>query len=299
MPVLAALYRSPEENRKRGHRHKTACDLMRQLLYVLLRWFPQRKFVFSGDGGFGTPPLARFAARQARLALVSKFYQAANFHHPRPQRKAGTQDRPRIQGHKQASPEAIVAQTRGRQRLNVSWYGGGRRQVALVTGTGHWDKSGAGLVPVRWVFVEDLTGTHRDEYLFTTDTQLTPREIIEADTGRWAIEVMFEEVREHVGLETTRGRCAQTILRAEPCLFGLSPLMALGFSELPEHDCREPAVTWTGSIKQTLTYSHAITLVRRHLWRNGVMESPHHATAFQKLTPTEKQATLTPLTQAM
>ncbi len=299
LPVMVALYRSPEENRKRGHRHKTTCDLMRQLLCVLLRWFPQRKFVFSGDGGFGTHPLARFASRQPRLALVSKFYKDANLHHPPPQRKAGMQGRPRIKGGKQSSPEAIVTQTRRRQRLNVSWYGGGRRQVAIVTGTGHWYKSGAGLVPVRWVFFEDLTGTHRDEYLFTTDVQLTPRQIIEAYTGRWAIEVMFEEVREHVGLETTRGRCAQTILRAEPCLFGLYTLIALWFSELPEHERRAPAVTWTGSVKQTLTYSDAITLVRRHIWRNWVLESPRHATAFQKLTPKEKQSILTLLTQAM
>jgi hypothetical protein len=40
LPVLCALYQSPEENKKRGHRHKTPCDLMRQLLCVLLRWFP-------------------------------------------------------------------------------------------------------------------------------------------------------------------------------------------------------------------------------------------------------------------
>ncbi len=105
---------------------------------------------------------------------------------------------------------------------------------AVVTGTAHWYKSGAGLVPVRWVVVEDRTGTHRDEYFFTTDITLTPHQIIEAYTGRWAIEVKFEEVREHVGLETTRGRCAHTILHAEPCLFGLDTLVALWFAELPE-----------------------------------------------------------------
>src|SRR6185437_15235915 len=116
---------------------------------------------------------------------------------------------------------------------------------------------------VRWVFVEDLTGTHRDEYFFTTDATLTPKQIIEAYTGRWAIEVMFEEVREHLGLESTRGRCAQTILRAEPCLFGLYTLAALWFSELPESERRKPVVAWMGSAKQAPTFSDAITLVRR------------------------------------
>jgi hypothetical protein len=205
---------------------------MRQLLCVFLRWFPERKFVFAGDGGYGTHALARFASRQPRLTLVSKFYKDANLHDLPPQRKAGTNGRPPIKGRKRSAPETVVAKTR-RQRLSVAWYGGGRRQVAVVTGTGHWYKGGNGLVPVRWVFVEDLTGTHRDEYFFTTDVTLMPKQIIETYTSRWAIEVTFEEVREHVGLETTRGRRARTILRAEPCLFGLYTLVALWFSETP------------------------------------------------------------------
>ena len=47
-------------------RHKTPTDLMRQLLCVMLRWFPARKFVFSGDGGYGTHALTRFAHRHRK-----------------------------------------------------------------------------------------------------------------------------------------------------------------------------------------------------------------------------------------
>jgi hypothetical protein len=48
---------------------------MRQLLAVMIRWFPQRIFVFAGDGGFGTHELSRFAHRHgSRLTLVSRFY---------------------------------------------------------------------------------------------------------------------------------------------------------------------------------------------------------------------------------
>ncbi len=299
LPVLCALYRSPEVDRKEGRRHKTPCDLMRQLLCVLLRWFPRRKFLFAGDGGYGTHTLARFASRQPRLTLVSKFYKAANLYDPPPRRQPGTRGRPRGKGRKRRSPEAVVAQTSRRQPLDVSWYGGGRRDVAVVTGTGHWYKSGRGLVPVRWVFVEDRTGTHRDEYFFTTDITLTPHQIIAAYTGRWAIEVTFEEVREHVGLETTRGRCAHTILRAEPCLFGLYTLVALWFAELPEKERKEPVVTWTGSAKPTLTFSDAITLVRRQIWHNWVLESPRHSNAFHKLTTQQKRTLLELLTQAL
>ena len=40
LPILVALYRSEEWNEQHGRRHKTPSELMRQLLAVLLRWFP-------------------------------------------------------------------------------------------------------------------------------------------------------------------------------------------------------------------------------------------------------------------
>ena len=71
----------------------------------------------------------------------------------------------------------------------MAWYGGGTRRVETATGTGHWYKGGQGLVPIRWVFVKDATGTHRDEYLFTTDTARTADAVVGTYCGRWSIEM--------------------------------------------------------------------------------------------------------------
>src|SRR5262245_48163762 len=138
-PVLVALYRSEQDNQRQGRRHKTPPELLRQLLAVLGRWFPQRHFVCTADGNFATHPLARFAARHRQLTLVSRFYADAALYAPPPPapRKRG-KGRPRVKGAKQATPEEAVAQARRRQRLNVAWYGGGRRDVAVVSGTGQW-----------------------------------------------------------------------------------------------------------------------------------------------------------------
>src|SRR5205085_8526451 len=127
----------------------------------------------------------------------------------------------------------VVAATAARTARNVSWYGGGRRDVAVVRGTGQWFQSGKGLVPVLWVFVEDRTGTHRDSYLFSTDLDLRAAEVIEISTGRWSIETTFQELRAYLGLETTRGWKRPTVLRAAPCLFGLYSVVALLYSQLP------------------------------------------------------------------
>ena len=72
-------------------------------------------------------------------------------------------------GNKLPSPREVVQQAKRRRKLSVTWYGGTTRRVEVVTGTGHWYKSGQELVPVRWVGVRDGTGTPQEEYFFTTD----------------------------------------------------------------------------------------------------------------------------------
>lgn len=289
LPLLVALYRSKEDNRKRGRPHKTPAQLMCLLLRVLLRWFPERSFRFAGDAGYGSHDMADFARlRRGRLHLVSKFHPKANLYRPPPavagQRPNG---RPRIKGVKLPSPQQVVA-TAKRCRLNVAWYGGGRRDVEVVSGAGHWYKGGAGLVEVRWVYVRDRSGTHRDEYFYTTEQTLTASEIIEHYARRWNIETTFAEMRPYLGLETTRGRCARTVLRAEPCLFGLYGVVALLYEQLPAEEQAEPGVDWEG--KATVTFSDAMTAVRRWLWADWVFRTGGHDNPFTKLPAPVRQA---------
>jgi len=298
LPVLVALYRNEKDNRAAGRRHKTPSDLMRQLLCVLLRWFPTRKFVFAGDGGYANHMLTRFARRhEKRLTLVSRFYADAALYAAPPRPKPGAKGRPRVKGKKLPSPQEVVKRTKLRKKLTVNWYGGQSRRVAVVTGTGHWYKSGEGLVEVLWVFVQDLTGTHRDEYFFTTNVTQTAQQVIETFTGRWSIEVTFQEVRAYLGVETTRGWIERTVLRAEPCLFCLYSVVALWYAALPERDRQNIEPTWTG--KTTVTFSDAITLVRRDLWQRWIFATPAFKLVMQKLTPKQKRQltrtlTLTP-----
>jgi hypothetical protein len=282
LPVLVALYRTPEWDREHGRRHKTPCELMRQLLAVLIHWSPGRRFVFAGDGGYGTHALARFAHRhRRRLTLVSRFYPDAQLYEPAPE-VVGKRPahRPRKKGEKRPTPEAVVATT-DRTALDVSWYGGGRRDIEVVAGTGHWLKSGKGLVPVRWAFVHDVTGTHRDDYFFSTDTEMAPKSIVETFTGRWSVETTFQEMRPYLGLETTRGRSESTVLRAAPCLFGLYSVVALVYERLRSRRRSTARVDWAGKVGAT--FSDAMATVRRWLWSDWVFAHHGRGEAFSKL----------------
>ncbi len=270
LPILAALYRPLELNEAEGRQHKTAPDLARQLMATLIHWFPERKFVFLGDGGYASHELARFCSRyRPHATLVSRFHGDANLYAPPPER-IPRKGRPRLKGAKLPAPQNVVRRS-PRTKATVGWYGGGQRRVEYVSGVGHWYKGGKGLVPIRWVFVHDLDGTHRDEYFYTTDTTLSPEEVITFFTARWPIETTFQEMRTHLGFETPRQRVAKSVLRTGPCLLGLFSVICLIFAaHARRHRIRLRAMAWY--TKTEPTFSDAIATVRRLFWSATIFE---------------------------
>jgi hypothetical protein len=120
--------------------------------------------------------------------------------------------------------------------------------------------------------------------------------VIETYTGRWNIETMFQEVRSYLGLETTRGWSRQTVLRAEPGLFCLYTVVAWLYAELPRRYTQVRVVDWPG--KRDVTFSDAITAVRRWLWVEWVFATHGHRDAFQKLGGPLRQILLNGLAPA-
>jgi hypothetical protein len=281
LPVLVALYRPQELNQVEGRRHKTPAQLARQLVAVLIHWFPGRKFVVLGDGGYASHELATFCHRHRRhVCLISRFHPDANLYDPPPAKKNRT-GRPRIKGRKLDSPADLVARSR-RRRATVRWYGGADRRVELVSGTGQWYKAGEGLVPVRWVYTHDIQGTHRDDYFYSTDPTLDPVQIVSWFTARWPIETTFQEMRAHLGLETTRQRTERSVTRTAPSLFGLFSLLCLIYAEhLRTHKPRPARTDWY--VKSEPTFADAIATVRRLFWEKTVFQQSAHNVAFEKV----------------
>jgi hypothetical protein len=282
LPILVALYRDKKTNAAERRRHKTAAEIMCGLMAVLMRWFPDRKFVFAGDNAYGSHATARFAKRHAkRLTLVSKIVADANLFAPPPRRTKARNGRPPIKGRRLSSPAEVSKSKRRGKKVRVRWYGGGWRNVAVHSDVGCWYKSGKGLVTIRWVYVIDLDGTHRDECFFTTDTAMSPRAIIEMYGGRWNIETTFQEMREHFGLETTRGWSQLTVLRMAPCLFLLYSVTVVFYDTMPACSEHLRERSWKG--KEATTLSDMIISVRRHLWIEWVFARVPGGDAVQKL----------------
>jgi hypothetical protein len=127
------------------------------------------------------------------------------------------------------------------------------RQVKLTIASAHWYEAGCGLIPVQSVFVRDETGTRRDEDDFCTQPGLfAPAEIVSDYAQQWTIEVTFQELRGHLGLETPRQRVANSVQRMAPLLLGVFRLVSVLYHR--HHIAHEQTVNSPPWIRENRTH---------------------------------------------
>jgi hypothetical protein len=292
LPVLVALYRPAELDQQEGKRHKTPIQLARGLVCLMLRWFPDRRFVLLGDGGYASHELACFCRRRCRrfahpkrLALVSRFGPKAVLHQPPPPRRQGQKGRPARKGPKLPTPKDSAAAA-PRTPATVAWYGQGQRDIEFVSDSGLWyTHRGGKLIAVRWVFVHDPKDPNHDEYFYSTDTDMPPAQIIGLYTARWPIEVTFQELKQRLGLGSTRQYTRRSVLRAAPCLMALFSVVCLIFAAHARTHPWARVPRPTTYDKEQVSFSDALACVRRLLWANIILEHAAGTRSVRKLPP--------------
>ena len=102
--------------------------------------------------------------------------------------------------------------------------------------------------------------------LLCTNTEAEPLRILQWYLLRWQVEVTFEELRAHLGVETQRQWSERAIARTTPALFGLFSVVTLAADILIEQRGGIAPRTAAWYDKTSPSFADAIALVRRHLW---------------------------------
>jgi hypothetical protein len=84
-----------------------------------------------------------------------------------------------------------------------------------------------------------------------------------------------------------RGRCGNTALRVEPCLFCLYALIVYWFDHLPRQNRETIRVDWAG--KTTITFSDAQTSVRYNAWDDYLFPHSTPDSSIEKFTTSKRQ----------
>lgn len=267
LPVLTALAPSERYCQEQGIRHKKLTDWARQLVLVLRRWLPERQLVIVADSGYSALDFLHSCQHQARpITVVTRLRLDAALYEPAPLREPGQIGRPALKGKRLPTLATCLNDPKTAwHSVMVSWYEGTERRLEIASGTAVWYHTGKPPVSIRWVLIKDPNGERDTQALLCTDLTAEPLRIIEWFVLRWRLEVTFQEVRLHLGVETQRQWSDLAIARTTPSLFGLFSLVTLAAHNLYQDEAFLPrSAAWY--CKPLPTFSDALATLRERLW---------------------------------
>lgn len=266
LPFLTVLAPSEGYHEKQGKQHKTVSDWARQICLLLHRWLPDFQIIMLGDGAYAVMEL--LASARPYVTWITRFrIDAALFDFPAPYRK-GQLGRPPIKGEKQASLEQRLADpnTQWQQVRFSRWYAQENKLMEITSGTAIWYRGGKPAVPLKWVLVRDPEGKLDPMAIQSTDLNLDPIQIVRHYLKRWQVEVTFEEVRAHLGVETQRQWSDLSIARTTPVLMALFSIITI-WADILQSMQKLTIFQTAWYQKPYPTFSDAVACVRYRIWR--------------------------------
>lgn len=119
--------------------------------------------------------------------------------------------------------------------------------------------------------MRDRPGHFDPQAFLCTDLEATPAQIRLWFRQRWQVEVTFEQVRAHLGVETQRQWSDLAVWRTTPALLGLFSLVTLLAHTLQaQQPFLLPQAAWDH--KSLPTFIEALAAVRRSLWAARLFE---------------------------
>ena len=270
LPFMTALQPSTKSNKLAKRKHKTTIKWTSQMVIQLVRWLKNVPIILVGDGGFACGELA-WLCLKLKVNLITRLKMNARLYNFPPVDKPGKRGRKKTKGTKLYSfKEMIEMPDLDWKEFIAEGYGNKSKKLKYISNVSLWGVDGCHPVPIRWVLVVDPEGELDPIPLMSTDFNMSAQKIITFFIQRWNIEVTFEEVREHLGVETQRQWSDKAIARTTPILMGMYTIICLIANRLQEERPIEVAQTsWYE--KKDATFSDLLKAVRKILWKDNLI----------------------------
>ena len=259
--------RSLRRRSRRAAQKATTVQTMLEMLREVVQWLPHRQFRFLGDGAYA--PLA--GQLPQNVEMISRIRRdAALYKLPPKRRRKSQRGRPRQKGERLPSPEATARAPRTTwERTRLTLYGE-HVDMELHSYVCLWWEV-AKSKPIRVVCVRDPEGKRETEFFFSTNTQLTGKQIAEGASHRWPIEVAFREAKQDFGMGDSQARTKKAVERITPfCLWLLSLVKFWYLTEGHRVVARNtPQYEWYCH-KSTISFSDVLAALRRATWKERI-----------------------------
>ncbi|HSR53245.1 MAG TPA: transposase [Acidobacteriota bacterium] len=236
VPIGLALYLKEKEARKLNRPYRTRSELAREMLDRVCRLVgPKRTVLSVQDGNYATKAFLQDLPENARvvgrLYLDSPLYARPE---PKPPSQPGPEPKkgPRL-GNPQELAEAADPEAWQPHRED--------EDAEVLTVEGLWHS----VMPEVWLRVVILRRPQQKatrqkkelEAFFTSLPRLSAEELLKEYRGRWSIEILIREAREHYGLGQDRCRKYERIVGVNGLRMLLGASQVLWFArELEQHE---------------------------------------------------------------
>ena len=229
LPLMTVLCPSERFYEPRGRRPHTVTERAWQMIRLVGRGLPNRVVVFAADRRDAALELLDQVQKWPRASLITRRRLDAALYALSPPREPGKIGRPRLQGDRRPTLEAVVAdaETPWSQLTIEPWDGAGPREVKVATATAVWYHAGKPPVAIRWGLIRDPQEACKPQALRSTNLAHTPEPILTWFVRRWTMEVTCAEARAHLGMETQRQGNARAMARTTPAVLSLDSIIAL------------------------------------------------------------------------
>ena len=263
LPLLFRLYLNKKSAAKHRRAYRTRPELAVELLGVLCNSRTNRRFHAVADSAYGGQSVLCFLP--ANCDLTSRLPKNARLYAAPPERRPGTNGRPRKRGDLLPTPIALLAQRC--RRVTLSIYG--RSQRARVA-----DQEArvyaAPQRPLRVVAVEAIQGGRGQEAFYSTCADATAEQVIGWYAMRWSVEVANRDSKQHLGFEQPQGWSRRAVERTAPLAMLLYSLIVLWFAREGHRNWRPLDCPWYAS-KAEPSFADMLATLRRQTIRRRVL----------------------------
>jgi hypothetical protein len=269
LPLLCRLYRNRQgltkgqkgKRRRPDPNHRTRPQLFRAMLELLAAWFPERRFVVSGDSAYGGKSVLRYLP--ANVDLISHVHPKGALYEQAPA-PTGARGRRRTKGARLPTMAQWAADTtQPWSELHFDQFGLHATLAVKIRQALYYKAGKDRLLTI--VLVHDLLGKRPDQMFYCTRLDWDARQILGSYAARWAIEVTFENCKQLLGLEEPANRTRLAVQRTAPMALVLYSAIVIWFHRIGHRWLQYPDRPWYRH-KEEPSFADMLTTLRRVSW---------------------------------
>ena len=254
LPINMRLHRKKE---------RSLIELAVEMIQEVSTWLDTRKIRVVGDGFYAT--LA--GKRLSNVTIISRLRRDANLYDLLPKRitRKG-RGRPRTKGKKLAKLEKMAAHIQNWKTVEI------RQRSKMIkrlvyTRIVLWPK--VTKTPIKLVISRDPEGREKDDFFFTTDVEMSARDVLECYGDRWAIEDTFKNSKQSLGVQEPQTYKRQGPDRAAGLGLWLYSVVWLWYLQRQPSERYFFVTPWYQQ-KTNPSFADALSCLRRELWQERI-----------------------------